>query len=134
MSAAFCNGTASAFTELQRYAASIERTGHRAVQQLLALRKLARRNEPNSASPAKPPQPAATPPTPTNSVDNGALPWSDHDPAGRCGPASPDRREEAPCGNSGRSANSGTGDEFPHRKATETNVPVAAETSCLSPN
>jgi hypothetical protein len=100
MSAAFCNGTATAFTELQRYAASIERSGHRAVHQLLALRKLAaqiardavRRNEPKSASPATPPQPAAAPPTPTNNVDNGATSWSDTSP----GPLSPDRREEVP--------------------------------------
>jgi hypothetical protein len=108
MSAAFCNGTATPLTELQRYAASIERSGHRAVHQLLALRKLAAqtardaalRNEPNSASPANPRQAAATPPTPSdsmdNSADNGALPPSDRDPAGRCGPASPDWREEAP--------------------------------------
>jgi hypothetical protein len=100
MSAAFCNGTATAFTELQRYAASIERSGHRAVHQLLALRKSAaqtardavRRNEPKSASPPHPLQPAATPPTPTNNVDNGATSWLDTSP----GPLSPDRREEAP--------------------------------------
>ena len=35
---------------------------------------------------------------------------------------------------SGRSSNSGTGDEFPHREPTESNPLVAAETSCLSPN
>ncbi|MGA2185594.1 MAG: pyridoxal phosphate-dependent aminotransferase [Bryobacteraceae bacterium] len=34
----------------------------------------------------------------------------------------------------GHSANSGTGDEFPHRKAPENNTPVAAESRCLSPN
>jgi acylphosphatase len=40
----------------------------------------------------------------------------------------------AACGKSGRSSNSGTGDEFPHREGTENNTPAAAETSCLSPN
>ena len=40
----------------------------------------------------------------------------------------------AACGENGRSANSGTGDEFPRREATENNPPVAAETSCLSRN
>ncbi|MGA2183679.1 MAG: amino acid adenylation domain-containing protein [Bryobacteraceae bacterium] len=41
---------------------------------------------------------------------------------------------QAAVGGSSRSANSGTGDEFPHRKATDKNPPVTAETSCLSPN
>ncbi|MGA2186164.1 MAG: hypothetical protein ABSH47_24380 [Bryobacteraceae bacterium] len=104
MSAALYNDTARPFTELQRYAASIERTGHRALQQLLALRKLAAqtarnaapRNEPNSTSPGNPHPPVATRPTPSNNADNGAYSWSDRGPAGGSGPASPDRREEAP--------------------------------------
>jgi hypothetical protein len=41
MSGALRNDTASTFTTLQRYAAAIERNAFRAVDQILALRKLA---------------------------------------------------------------------------------------------
>ena len=104
MSAALYNDTARPFTELQRYAASIERTAYRALQQLLALRKLAaqaardaaRRNEPNSASPGDPRQPAATRPTRGNHAPNGESPWPDRHPPGGCPPPSPGQCPEAP--------------------------------------
>ncbi|MGA2183538.1 MAG: hypothetical protein ABSH47_10960 [Bryobacteraceae bacterium] len=60
LAAALINNAAGPFLALQRYAAAIERSGYRALHQLLALRRLeaqaARnpvvRNEPNSESPS----------------------------------------------------------------------------------
>ncbi|MGA2186548.1 MAG: hypothetical protein ABSH47_26325, partial [Bryobacteraceae bacterium] len=57
LAAALINNATGPLITLQRYAAAIERSGYRALQQLLALRKLetqaardtARRNEANSA-------------------------------------------------------------------------------------
>jgi len=88
--AAFRDDTASALTRLQRYAAAIERTAFRALDQLLALRKMeaqaargaARRNEPNLRPRPRPA--AAHPPAPfmaftpsaaqTNPIPNGRHP------------------------------------------------------------
>ena len=60
LTAALLNDTAGPFLALQRYAAAAERTGYRALKQLLSIRKLeaqtargaAQRNEPNFVSPA----------------------------------------------------------------------------------
>ncbi|MGA2185152.1 MAG: hypothetical protein ABSH47_19210 [Bryobacteraceae bacterium] len=77
---ALLNDRAAPFVALQRYAAAAERTGYRALKQLLALRRLdaqaardsARQNEPNSASPGTASSSAQSPPTHGNSSDNGA--------------------------------------------------------------
>jgi hypothetical protein len=76
---ALLNDKAAPFLVLQRYAAAAERTGYRALKQLLALRKLdtqaardaAVPNEPNPASPGAAAPSAQPPPTHRNGSDNG---------------------------------------------------------------
>ncbi|MGA2184248.1 MAG: hypothetical protein ABSH47_14595 [Bryobacteraceae bacterium] len=92
LAAALIDNAAGPFLALQRYAAAIERTGFRALQQLLALRKLAaqaardaaQRNEPNSASPGSSRHSGATQPTHRNELGNGESSGPDRDPAGGC--------------------------------------------------
>jgi hypothetical protein len=139
---ALTNDQAGPFLALQRYNAAAERTGYRALKQLFALRRLEAQaardaavpNEPNPDSPGPAAQPgsaAGPPPTHSNGSDNG-VPQTQSAVARH--PPGTASMVPGASGEIGRSSNSGTGDEFPHREATENNPPVAAETPCLSPN